>query len=109
MPTLMDLTTWSDAELISLRDKLHARQLQRQAAKWGNRFWKMTAWMGAFALSDGVVGIFFDGVGVLNMIEIALGTIICFSWYRGDKQHKSNIALLDRLNHELANREQVSP
>ncbi len=104
----MDMTICTDAELISLRNKFRSRQLQRQSAKWGNRFWKMAALMGAFALSDGVVGIFFDGVGVLNMIEIALGIIICFSWYRGDKQHKSNIDLLDKLNSELARREHVS-
>ena len=100
----MDLTTWTDAELIALREKLHAWCLQRQAAKWGNRFWKLTAFMGAFSIIDGIVDIFLDGVRALSVLEIILGSAICLSWYLGDKKYKSNTSFLDKLNNELSRR-----
>lgn len=100
----MDLTTWTDAELIALREKLHVWCLQRQASKWGNRFWKMTAFMGAFSIIDGIVDIFLDGVRGLSILEIILGSAICLSWYLSDKKYKSNTSFLDNLNNELSRR-----
>lgn len=100
----MDLTTWTDAELIALREKLHVWCLQRQAAKWGNRFWKLTAFIGAFSLIDGIVDIFLDGVRALSILEMILGSAVCLSWYLGDKKYKSNTNFLDKLNDELSRR-----
>ncbi len=100
----MDLTTWTDAELIALREKLHAWCLQRQASKWGNRLWKLTAFMGAFSLIDGIVDIFLDGIRTLSTLEIILGSAVCLSWYLGDKKYKSNTNFLDKLNDELSRR-----
>lgn len=103
----MDLTTWTDAELIALREKLHAWCLQRQAAKWGNRFWKLTAFIGAFSLIDGIVGIvgiFPDSDRAFSILEIILGSAVCLSWYLGDKKYKSNTNFLDKLNDELSRR-----
>lgn len=100
----MDLTTWTDAELIALREKLHVWCLQRQTSTWGNRFWKLTAFMGAFALIDGIVDIFLDGVRALSILETVLGTAICLSWYLSDRKCKANINFLDKLNNELSRR-----
>ena len=60
--------------------------------------------MGAFAIIDGIVDIFLDGVQALSILEIVLGTVICLSWYLSDKKGKSNINFLDKLNNELSRR-----
>ncbi len=100
----MDLTTWTDAELLTLAEKLRVWSLQRQTSKWGNRFLKLTVFMGAFSLIDGIVDIVLIGVRALNILEIVLGTAICLSWYLSGKKHKSNIDFLGKLNNELSRR-----
>lgn len=100
----MDLRTWTDEELKVLREKLYTWSLRHQAAKWENRFWKFTGLAGAFAVIDGAFNTIQAGVNALDMLEIALGAIICLSWYRGDKRHKANTSLLEKLNDEITRR-----
>lgn len=100
----MDLTTCTDEELKVLREKLHAWSLQHQAAKWENRFWKFIGLVGAFAAIDGAFNTIQAGLNAPDVLEIALGAIICFSWYRGDKRHRANTSLLGKLNDELTRR-----
>ncbi|MBI0407890.1 MAG: hypothetical protein ITD42_03450 [Nitrosospira sp.] len=101
---LVNLTTWTDEELISLRDKLHTWCLRRKQSKWGNRFWLGTALFGAYGLLIGFVGIFFGDMTVLNFCLVTLGAVICFSWYQSDKKRKSNISFLAQINAELMQR-----
>ena len=100
----MNLTTWTDEELKVLHEKLHAWSVRHHASKWENRFWKFTALAGAFAVIDGVFSSIPAGINAPDTLEIVLGAIICFSWYRGDKRYKSNTGLLEKLNTELNRR-----
>lgn len=101
---MIDLTNWTDEEIISVREKLHVWRLQREAPTWGNKFLNWTGFMGAFAFLTGITDIFFGGPTVPNVLLIVLGTLACFSWYKGDKQRKKNISFLDKLNQELTRR-----
>jgi hypothetical protein len=100
----MDLATWSDAELISVRGELHSWCVKRKAPTWGNRFWSWTGYLGAFALLTGLTDMFFGGATLNNAGLAALGIIACFSWYKGDKQRKKNTAFLEKLEEELTRR-----
>jgi hypothetical protein len=100
----MDLKTATDAELISLQEKLDVWCLQHQVSKWGHRFRVLIVILGVFAFLEGIIDIFFSGISSLNIFLILLGAIACFSWYKSDKQRKVNISFLAELNSELARR-----
>jgi hypothetical protein len=100
----MDLKTETDAELISLREKLDVWCLQHQGSKWGRRLWILIIILGVFAFLEGIIDIFFSGISPLNVFLILLGAITCFSWYKSDKQRKVNISFLAEINSELARR-----
>ncbi|MBA0014527.1 MAG: hypothetical protein JW384_00800 [Nitrosomonadaceae bacterium] len=98
----MDLKTLTDEELIEMRKKLDAWLVKHQSSKWGNRFWQFTALAGAYAVIDGLFNSIQSGVTAPNAFEMALGFIIMFSWYRGDKRIKSNTSLLKSVNDEIS-------
>jgi len=100
----MELADWTDADLISVRDKLHLWCAQRQAPTWGNRFWAVMGYIGAFAFLTGLTDAFFGGMTGLNVFLMLLGVTTCFSWYKGDKQRKKNMEFLEKLDKELARR-----
>jgi membrane protein implicated in regulation of membrane protease activity len=100
----MDLATWTDAELVSVREKLHAWCAKRQEPTWANRFLSWTGLMGAFSVLTGLMDIFFGGPTIVSVLLVVLGVVACFSWYKGDKQRKKNISFLERLDQELTRR-----
>lgn len=101
----MSMKRWTDEELISTRDKLETWNLHHKAKGWGPRLWILTALMGAFAVSTGVVFIFLDGIDVLSVILIVLGSVTCFSWYQSEKKKKETITFLAEVNSEIDRRE----
>ena len=100
----MDLTGWTNEEVISLHEKLDEWRRQRQAPTWGNKFLNWTGFAGAFAFLTGLTDMFFGGPTPASVILILLGALACFSWYKGDKQRKKNISFLEKLDQELARR-----
>jgi uncharacterized membrane protein YgcG len=96
---------WTDEELVSTRDKLEACNLDHKRKGWGPRLWILTALMGAFAISTGVVFIFLDGIDALSVILIVLGSVTCFSWYQSEKKKKETITFLAEVNSEIDRRE----
>lgn len=99
----MDLADWTEADLISVREKLHSWCAQRQAPTWGNRFWGIAGYLGVFAFLTGLVDAFFGGI-TWSSVLLLLGALTFFSWYKGDKQRKKNIGFLEKLDQELARR-----
>jgi len=100
---------WTDEELISTRDNLEAWSKRYNESGSGSKLWLLTAFLGAFAISTGVVFIFFDGVDIMNVTVIIMGTITCVAWYRSDKQRKDNIAFLSEINKEIKSRKIKEP
>jgi len=94
---------WTDEDLISTRDKLEA--LKERYSKSSTKMWHLTAFLGAFAVSTGIAFIFFDGVDVLNVFLIVLGSLSCLAWYKSEKQRKDNLSFLFEINKELKKRE----
>lgn len=100
----MEIKKWSDEELSSTHEKLDAWCLKHANSKWGGAGWFVTGLLGAFALSTGVVFIFFDGLTVMSFVLIVLGGITCFSWYQSEKQRKKNMEFLQELKTEIVRR-----
>ena|SRR5690349_9190828 len=100
----MDLADWTEADLLSVREKLQSWRSQREAPTWGNRFWGFVGYLGAFAFLTGLVDAFFGGMTWSNTLLMGLGALASFSWYKGDKQRKKNISFLEKLDQELARR-----
>ncbi|WP_090632708.1 hypothetical protein [Nitrosomonas marina] len=98
----MSMKKWTDEELISTRDKLE--ELSKRYQKAGNKMWHFTAFLGAFAVSTGIAFIFFDGVDVLNVLLIVMGSLTCLAWYKGEKRRQDNINFLNEINSELKHR-----
>jgi len=94
---------WTDEELVSTRDKLEA--LRERYRSSNTKMWHLTAFLGAFAVSTGIAFIFLDGVDVLNVLLIVLGSITCLAWYKSEKQRKDNLNFLSEINKELKKRE----
>lgn len=101
---IMDIRKWTDEELASTREKLDEWCQKHGSKGWGNRLWLLTALLGAFAISTGVVFIFFDGITAMSIVLIVLGTITCFTWYKSEKQRKLNIDFLEQLKVEITRR-----
>ncbi len=100
----MSMKKWTDEELISTRDNLEAWESRSKNSGAGSKLWLLTALLGAFAISTGVAFIFLDGIDVMSVILIIMGTVTCFSWYRSEKQRKDNIAFLDEIRKEIKSR-----
>lgn len=98
----MDLTTWTVEELVSIREKLLAWRLQREAPTLGNKFLNWNGIAGAFALLTGLTDMFFGGA--TGILLVLLGALACFTWYKGDKQRKKNISFLGKIDEELSRR-----
>ena len=105
----MSMKKWTDEELISTRDKLEAWNNRLNESGSGSKLWLLTAFLGAFAISTGIVFIFFDGVDVMNIVLIIMGTITCAAWYNSDKQRKDTIAFLSEINREIKSRKIKEP
>lgn len=97
----MSMKKWTDDELISTRDNLEAWSKKINSSGSGSKLWLLTAFLGAFAISTGFAFMFFDGVDVMNVVLIIMGTITCASWYKSEKQRKDNIAFLAEINREI--------
>ncbi|SFD89858.1 hypothetical protein [Nitrosomonas sp. Nm166] len=100
----MSMRKWTDEELITTRDKLEAWNSRSNSSGTGSKLWLLTAFLGAFAISTGIAFIFFDGVDIMNVVLIIMGTVTCASWYKSDKQRRDNIALLAEINKEIKSR-----
>ena len=100
----MDLADWTDEELDSIHEKLKTWCVKRQEPTWANRFLNWTGFMGAFSVLTGLIDMFFGGPAAVNVLLVLLGTLACFSWYKGDKQRKKNIQFLEKLDQEIARR-----
>lgn len=100
----MSMKKWTDEELISTRDNLESWNKRSNGSGSGSKMWLFTAILGAFAVSTGIVFIFFDGIDVLSILLIIMGTITCASWYKSEKQRKDNAAFLDEINREIKSR-----
>ncbi|WP_295625391.1 hypothetical protein [uncultured Nitrosomonas sp.] len=98
----MSMKKWTDEELVSTRDNLESWNKRSNGS--GSKMWLFTAILGAFAVSTGVVFIFFDGIDVLSILLIIMGTITCASWYKSEKQRKDNVAFLGEINREIKSR-----
>lgn len=104
----MDLKTLTDAELISLRDGLNVWCLKKHQSKWGHRLWILVVILGLVAFLDGITDIFFIGINLPDMLLVALGSITCFTWYKGDKRRKVNTRLLAEVNGEIGQRDSIT-
>lgn len=100
----MDIKKWSNEELSSTHDKLDAWCHKNASSKWGGGMWLLTALLGALAVSTGLVFIFFDGVTVMSIVLVVLGTFTCYTWHRSEKQRKTNVEFLAELKKEIAHR-----
>lgn len=98
----MEIKKWTDEELASTRDRLD--EWCENQKRSGKGMWLFIALLGAFALSTGVVFIFFDGITELSILLIVLGAITCFSWYQSEKRRKNNIDFLDEVKKEITHR-----
>ncbi len=105
----MSMKKWTDEELVTTRDNLEAWNNRLNESGSGSKLWLLTAFLGAFAISTGIVFIFFDGVDVMNIVLIIMGTITCAAWYKSDKQRKDNIAFLSEINREIKSRKIKEP
>jgi len=110
----MSLKQWTDEKLAVTRDEIDGWTLRHAKSVWSGKIGILIGLLGAFAVSTGVVFIFFDGLLdiVMNLVLIILGSIVCFTWYKTDKQLKTNTGFLTEIKAEIARRakkqEQVS-
>ncbi len=100
----MSMKKWTDEELISTRDNIETWNKRNNNLGSGSKLWLLTAFLGAFAISTGVAFIFLDGVDVMSIILMIMGTITCASWYKSEKQRKDNITFLAEINKEIKSR-----
>ncbi|MBP6059104.1 MAG: hypothetical protein KA524_12000 [Nitrosomonas sp.] len=100
----MSMKKWTDEELVTTRDSLEAWNSRNNNSGSGSKLWLFTAFLGAFAISTGVAFFFLDGLDVMNVILIIMGTVTCASWYKSEKQRKDNIAFLAEINKEIKSR-----
>ncbi len=100
---IMSMKKWTDEELNSTRDNLEA--WSKRSGNPGSKLWLLTALLGAFAISTGVVFLFFDGADMLSIVLIIMGSITCISWYKSEKQRKDNETFLQEIHKEIKSRE----
>ncbi len=100
----MSMKKWTDEELISTRDNLEGWKERYNSSRSGSKMWLFTALLGALAVSTGVAFVFIDGVTVLSILLIVMGSITCYSWYRSEKQKNDNDTFLKDVHRELKRR-----
>ncbi len=100
----MSMQKWTDEELVTTRDNLEAWNSRNNNSGSGSKLWLLTAFLGAFAISTGFAFIFLDGVDVMNVVLIIMGTVTCASWYKSEKQRKDNVTFLAEINKEIKSR-----
>lgn len=100
----MSMKKWTDEELVTTRDSLEAWNSRNNSSGSGSKLWLFTAFLGAFAISTGVAFFFLDGIDVMNVVLIIMGTVTCASWYKSEKQRKDNVAFLAEINKEIKSR-----
>ena len=93
---------WTDDDLMMTHEKL--KTWNKQVGSAGSKLWLFTAFLGAFAISTGFAFMFFDGVDIMSIALIIMGTVTCASWYMSDKRRKDNIAYLAEINKEIKSR-----
>lgn len=100
----MSMKKWTDEELITTRDSLETWNSRNNSTGSGSKLWLFTAFLGAFAISTGVAFFFLDGIDVMNVLLIIMGTVTCASWYKSEKQRKDNVTFLAEINKEIKSR-----
>lgn len=100
----MDLKKWTNEKLAATRDEIDAWSLKYSKSVWSGKIGILVGLLGAFAISTGIVFIFFDGLDVMNLVLIILGSIVCFTWYKTEKQLKTNTGFLAEIKTEIARR-----
>lgn len=100
----MNLKKWSDEKLASTQTELDAWCFKHSKSSWAGRFELLLALVGAFAISTGVVFLFFDGITTMSFILIALGLVTSFAWYKTEQQRKTNAGFLEEVKTEIARR-----
>lgn len=100
----MNIKKWTDEELAATRDEIDAWCTRYSRSTWSGRMGLAVAALGVFAISTGVVFLFFDGITVMSFVLAALGGVACFTWYKTSKQHKINSNFLEEIRAEIARR-----
>lgn len=100
----MSLRKWTDEKLATAKDEIEEWTLKHAKSIWSGKMGILIGLLGAFAVSTGVVFIFFDGLEVMNLVLIVLGSIVCFTWYKTEKQLKTNTGFLTEVKMEIARR-----
>ncbi len=100
----MSIKDWTDEELKSTRDSLEEWRKRYHTARSGSKLWLFTAILGAFAVSTGVAFIFIDGVTVLSVLLVIMGSFTCYSWYKSERQKNDNATFLADIERELKRR-----
>lgn len=100
----MSMKKWTDEELVTTRDSLETWNRRNNHSGSGSKLWLFTAFLGAFAISTGVAFFFLDGIDVMNVLLIIMGTVTCASWYKSEKQRKDNVTFLAEINKEIKSR-----
>lgn len=100
----MSIKDWTDEELKSTRDNLEEWRKRYHTARSGSKLWLLTAILGALAVSTGVAFIFIDGVTVLSVLLVIMGSFTCYSWYKSEKQKNDNATFLVDIERELKRR-----
>jgi hypothetical protein len=99
----MNLSSWTDAQLIATREKLLAWYLASQYGRWKGVLMFITL----FAACAGVYGlglILEHGIDIENGIYLFVGIIAVYAMHRHDKRFKTNQDFLAELNSELSRR-----
>lgn len=100
----MSLKKWTDEKLATTHDEIEGWALKHTKSLWSGKAGILVGLLGAFAISTGVVFSFFDGFDVMSLVLMVLGSIVCFTWYKTDKQFKTNTGFLTEVKTEIARR-----
>lgn len=100
----MSLKKWTDEKLTTTHDEIEGWALKHTKSLWSGKIGILVGLLGAFAISTGVVFLFLDGFDAMSLVLIILGAIVCFTWYKTDKQFKTNTDFLTEVNAEIARR-----
>jgi len=98
------MKNWTEEELITTRDNLEEWMSSYDGSRSGSKLWLFTAILGAFAVSTGLAFIFIDGVTILSILLIVMGSFTCYSWYKSEKQKNDNETYLADVHQELKRR-----
>ncbi len=100
----MSIKKWTDEELIATRDNLEEWKDRYNRSRSGSKLWMFTAFLGAFAVSTGAAFVFIDGVTILSILLIVMGSFTCYSWYKSEKQKNDNNTYLADIHREIKRR-----